>query len=104
MRHPLEVLAAEAAERAGAHFTRVVREGKPPEDIQEVVHPDETVYLPALLASQFGQSASHWRRVIDQQGVKVDGEAVSSYEMPRGDLERRVIQAGKRRFLRVRAP
>ena len=94
----------EAAERAEAHFTRVVREGKPPEDIQEVVHPEETVYLPALLASRFGQSASHWRRVIDQQGVKVDGEAVSSYEMPRGDLERRVIQAGKRQFLRVRAP
>jgi tyrosyl-tRNA synthetase len=94
----------EAAERAEEHFTRVVREGKPPEEIQEVAHPDETVYLPALLASLFGQSTSHWRRMIDQQGVKVDGQAVSSYEMARSELEGLVIQAGKRQFLRVRAP
>jgi tyrosyl-tRNA synthetase len=94
----------EAARLAEEHFTRVVREGKPPDEIQEVAHPDETVYFPALLAGLFGQSASHWRRVIDQQGVKVDGEAVTSYEMPRSALEGLIIQAGKRQFLRVRAP
>jgi tyrosyl-tRNA synthetase len=93
----------EAAERAEAHFTRVVREGKPPDDVQEVDHPEETVYFPALLAKLFGQSASHWRRVIDQQGVKVDGRPVGSYEMARSELEGAVIQAGKRQFLRIRA-
>jgi tyrosyl-tRNA synthetase len=93
----------EAVRRAEEHFTRVVREGRPPDEIQEVAHPEETVYFPALLASRFGQSASHWRRVIDQRGVKLDGQAVTSYEMARSDVEGAVIQAGKRQFLRIRA-
>jgi tyrosyl-tRNA synthetase len=93
----------ESARLAEEHFTRVVREGKPPDEIQEVAHPDETVYFPALLAGLFGQSASHWRRVIDQQGVKVDGRPVTSYEMARSELEGAVVQAGKRQFLRIRA-
>jgi tyrosyl-tRNA synthetase len=93
----------EAARLAEEHFTRVVREGKPPDEIQEVAHPDETVYFPALLAGLFGQSASHWRRVIDQQGVKVDGRPVTSYEMARSEVEGAVVQAGKRQFLRIRA-
>jgi tyrosyl-tRNA synthetase len=93
----------EAARLAEEHFTRVVREGKPPDEIQEVAHPDETVYFPALLAGLFGQSASHWRRVIDQHGVKVDGRPVTSYEMARSEVEGAVVQAGKRQFLRIRA-
>jgi tyrosyl-tRNA synthetase len=93
----------EAANRAEEHFTRVVREGRPPDEIQEVEHPDETVYFPSLLAALFGQSASHWRRVIDQQGVKVDGRPVTSYEMARSEVEGAVVQAGKRQFLRIRA-
>jgi tyrosyl-tRNA synthetase len=93
----------EAASRAEDHFTRVVREGKPPEEILEIAHPGETVYFPALLAEFIGQSASHWRRVIDQQGVKVDGRPVTSYEMARSEIEGAVVQAGKRQFLRIRA-
>lgn len=92
----------EAARRADEHFTRVVREGKAPDEIQEIEHPDETVYFPSLLATAFGQSASHWRRVIDQEGVKVNGQPVSSYEMARSEVEGAVIQAGKRQFLRIR--
>jgi tyrosyl-tRNA synthetase len=93
----------EAAKRAEEHFTRVVREGRAPDEIQEVEHDAETVYFPSLLSTLFGQSASHWRRVIDQQGVKVDGQPVTSYEVSRSEVEGAVIQAGKRQFLRIRA-
>src|ERR1043166_5397456 len=51
---------------AEEHFTRVVREGQAPEEVPEVEHSEPTVHLPALLAQTFGQSTSHWRRVIDQ--------------------------------------
>jgi tyrosyl-tRNA synthetase len=91
----------EAAQAAENHFTRVVREGQAPDEVEEVVHPDDPVYFPGLLSSRFGQSASHWRRVIDQGGVKVDGEPLAGYELPRAEVENRLIQAGKRQFLRV---
>jgi tyrosyl-tRNA synthetase len=91
----------EAARLAEEHFTRVVREGQPPDTVDEVVHADDPVYFPGLLATRFGQSASHWRRVIDQGGVKLDGAPLSSYELPRADVENRLIQAGKRQFLRL---
>ena len=91
----------EAAQKAEDHFTRVVREGQAPDDVDEVVHPDDPVYFPGLLSSRFGQSASHWRRVIDQGGVKLDGEPLAGYELPRAEVENRLIQAGKRQFLRL---
>jgi tyrosyl-tRNA synthetase len=93
----------EAARAAEEHFTRVVREGQVPEDVVEYAHPEETVYLPQFLAGVFGESSSHWRRVIDQGGVRVDGEALRSYEIPREAVEGRVMQAGKRRFVRLTA-
>src|SRR5690242_21374656 len=41
----------EAAEKAEAHFTRVVREGEPPDDVPESPLPDDDpVHLPKLLA------------------------------------------------------
>lgn len=93
---------AEAAERAEAHFTRVVREGQAPEDVLEIEHPQAVVYLPQVLADAFGESSSHWRRVIDQQGVKADGTVLTAYELPMDELAGKTIQAGKRRFMRIR--
>jgi tyrosyl-tRNA synthetase len=93
----------EAAKEAEGHFTRVVREGSAPDEITEWEHPDETVHFPAFLANALGQSSSHWRRVIDQGGVKVDGTPIQSYDVPRDEVAGAVIQAGKRQFLRIRA-
>jgi len=62
-----------------------------------------SVYLPQLLSDQFGQSNSHWRRVIEQGGVRIDGEPVRELELPAERLAGSVIQAGKRQFLKVSA-
>ena len=89
-----------AATAAEEHFTRVVREGKAPDDVPEVTWTYEP-YLPALLVETFGRSASHWRRQIDQGGVRLNGEPVASYEVPPGALDGALLQAGKRQFVRV---
>jgi tyrosyl-tRNA synthetase len=91
----------DAARKAEEHFTRVVREGAAPDEVDEVVHAGDPVYFPGLLSSRFGQSSSHWRRVIDQGGVKLDGAPLEGYELPRSQVENRLIQAGKRQFLRL---
>jgi tyrosyl-tRNA synthetase len=93
----------EAVQPAEEHFTRVVREGQAPDEIPEVEHSEAVVHLPAVLAENFGQSTSHWRRVIDQGGVKADGRVLSSYDVDTASIAGEVIQAGKRQFLRIRA-
>jgi tyrosyl-tRNA synthetase len=93
----------EAAAAAEGHFTRVVREGHAPKDVPEVEHAEPVVHLPALLSQTFGESTSHWRRVIDQGGVKANGNAITSYDVETAAIAGVVIQAGKRQFLRIRA-
>jgi tyrosyl-tRNA synthetase len=91
-----------AAGAAEEHFTRVVREGRAPEDVPEHALPDgDPVHLPALLASAFGLSTSEARRLIAQGGVKVDGAVVSELDAPRAKLAGTIVQAGKRRFARL---
>ncbi|HLY94264.1 MAG TPA: tyrosine--tRNA ligase [Gaiellaceae bacterium] len=92
---------AEAAVRAEEHFTRVVREGKAPDEVPEVTWKYDPNF-PALLVEAFGRSASHWRRQIDQGGVKVNGAPVTSYELSADALDGALVQAGKRQFVRVR--
>jgi tyrosyl-tRNA synthetase len=96
---------AEAAARAEAHFTRVVREGQPPDEVPELPLPDgDPVHLPALLVDHLGvASTSEARRLIGQGGVKLDSEVLTELDVPRGRLDGALLQAGKRRFLRLRA-
>ena len=61
----------------------------------------DPVHLPAFPAATLGESTSHWRRTIDQGGVKLDGEVLVGYDHPRAELDGHVLQAGKRRFLRL---
>jgi tyrosyl-tRNA synthetase len=92
----------DAALEAEEHFTRVVRRHEAPEDVLEHALPaGEPVHLPALLAEAFGLSTSEARRLIAQGGVKLDGDAVSELDLPRARLAGAVLQAGKRRFVRL---
>jgi tyrosyl-tRNA synthetase len=95
----------EAADAAEAHFTRVVRHGEAPEEVGEVALPaGDLVHLPALLVAALGiGSTSEARRLIGQGGVKLDGEAVAELDLPRAELDGKLLQAGKRRFARLRA-
>jgi tyrosyl-tRNA synthetase len=91
-----------AALEAEEHFTRVVRRGEAPEEVPERALPaGDPVHLPALLADAFGLSTSEARRLIAQGGVRLDGDAVSELDLPRARLAGAVLQAGKRRFVRL---
>jgi len=93
----------EAAQSAEEHFTRVVREGRAPEDVPEAPLPgDDPVHLPKLLADTgLAASTSDARRLIAQGAVKIDDEAVTELDVPRERLNHAVLQAGKRRFVRL---
>ena len=96
----------EAARQAEDHFTRVVREGQAPAHVPEVTLPgSDPVHLPALLVERLGVgSTSAARRLITQGGVKVNGEVVTDLDVPRERLVGALLQAGKRRFVRLTPP
>jgi tyrosyl-tRNA synthetase len=94
-----------AGERAEAHFDRVFVQREVPDEIEElaVEAGNGAVQLPALIGAGFGVSSSEARRLIKQGGVKLDGEVVAAdvLELPREALIGKVLQVGKRRFLRL---
>jgi tyrosyl-tRNA synthetase len=95
----------ETARAADEHFTRVVREGRAPEDVPEVPLPSgDPVHLPALLVELGIPSTSEARRLIAQGGVRVNGEAITDLDVPRATLEGALVQAGKRRYARLTVP
>ena len=86
------------------HFTRVVRRHEAPEEVPEatVSSANGSVYLPAALQQVFGNSGSHWRRQIDQGGVKLNGGTVTAYDVDAASVDGAIVQAGKRLFVRFR--
>ena len=74
-----------------------------PEDVPEASLPNEDpVHLPALLVDTgLVPSRSEARRLIEQGGLKVDGDVLTELDVPRERLNGAVLQAGKRRFLRL---
>jgi tyrosyl-tRNA synthetase len=95
---------ADAARVAEEHFTRVVRRHEAPEEVPEATFAvaNGVVYLPGTLQAVFGQTTSHWRRQIDQGGVRIDGEPAGAYEIDATRLDGALVQAGKRQFVRLR--
>jgi tyrosyl-tRNA synthetase len=94
---------AEAAKAAEAHFTRVVREGGAPDDVPELALPaGDPVHLPALLVDGLGiASTSEARRLIQQGGVKLNGEPAPGVDVSRESLSGALLQVGKRKFARL---
>ena len=59
-----------------------------------------SVHLPQLMAGAFEISSSEARRLLEQGGVKLDGEPLGAtpLDLDSAELEGRVLQVGKRRF------
>jgi tyrosyl-tRNA synthetase len=90
---------ANAAEQA---FDQVFKLGGIPDDVETFSLPEEDpVTVPGLIRDAFGLSGSEARRLLTQGAVKVDGEVLETQEAQRADLVGRVLQVGKRRFVRL---
>jgi len=101
----------DAAREAEDHFNRLFVRHEAPEQVEEVQldaylgDGGGTVHLPRLMAGAFDISSSEARRLLEQGGVKLDGEPIppGTLDMGPADLDGRVLQVGKRRFRRMRA-
>ena len=99
----------EPAREAEAHFDTVHVAHEVPADIPEISLQDaEAVsngeaHLPALIAGAFEISTSEARRLLTQGAVRLEGEALDGarLDLPAGELSGKVLQVGKRRFVRL---
>jgi tyrosyl-tRNA synthetase len=96
-----------AGERAEAEFDRVHKQGEAPDEIPSKAIPAEVVvdgrvYLPKLLAELgLAESANRARGLLEQGGVRIDGERQVELDAPVERLRGSVLQVGRRRFVRL---
>jgi tyrosyl-tRNA synthetase len=104
-RRLVDRFAGEGAGRAAEErFDQLHVRGELPDEIPTVsIDGDGDVHLPHLLSREFDLSASEARRLIGQGGVRIDGEVLDpeKLDLPAGELAGKVLQVGKRRFVRI---
>jgi tyrosyl-tRNA synthetase len=93
-----------AAVKALADFEARFKQGQVPEEIEEYTIPTDgepILFCQLLKKAKLTASTSEALRMIDQGGVKLDGEKVidKALKLPKGGPY--VIQVGKRKFARV---
>ena len=92
----------DVAQEAQDHFVRTVQKKETPEEIELKKLP-ESIYNIAELLFLVGLAPSKGeaRRLIEQGGVKLDGQNLADSKQEVDISEQRLIQKGKRSFLKV---
>lgn len=91
---------AAEAEAAQEHFVKMFQQKEIPDEMPEYELQSGQSVVDVILAAKMAESRSKARSLIDQKGVRLDGEILE-----RGDADfphPGVLQVGKRRFLRVK--
>jgi tyrosyl-tRNA synthetase len=94
----------EDAERAEAEFNRIFKQKEAPTDIETRQVTAAKLKLPRLLVDEnLAPSMAEARRLIEQGGVRLNGEKCTrvDYEVDLESGGKIVIQVGKRRFLEL---
>lgn len=88
----------EAAEAAAEEFDKVHKNKELPEEIEELSLAGKTI-LEILVEAELAKSNSDGKRLLEQGGVKANGEVVNDAEQKiEADT---VLQVGKRRFVKI---
>ncbi len=87
-----------AAEAAAANFDRVHKNKELPENITEYKLAGEQI-VKLLTASNLAKSSSEAKRLIDQGGVRIDGEVCK--EHTKAVQKGSIVQVGKRHFAKI---
>jgi len=89
------------AQQAAEHFRTVFQERDLPPDMPTHLVRDPVNVVDLLLAGGLAKSKGEARRLIEQGGVRLNGEKVASFEQMVEVEQEAVLQVGKRKFLRL---
>jgi len=90
-----------AAAEAEEQFKRVFQERELPQDMPEFALAAPTDIVNLLVQAKLAPSKSEARRLVEQNGVKLDGQTVEGIEAVVETSAPRVLQVGKRKFVRL---
>jgi tyrosyl-tRNA synthetase len=90
-----------AAQEAEEHFRTVFQEGELPPDMPTHVLEGPANIVDLLSATELASSKGEARRLIQQGGVRLNGEKVDSIDQVVEVKQEAVLQVGKRKFLRL---
>jgi len=90
----------QAALEAEVQFKRVFQEREAPQDMPDYILQSGQTLLEVLVSAKLVASKSEGRRLVEQKGVRLDGEVLPDAQavFPHGG----VLQVGKRKFVRVK--
>jgi tyrosyl-tRNA synthetase len=91
----------EAAAAAEERFKQVFQKGEMPAEMPEFAFKGSLNIINAMVDADLAPTKSEARRLIQQNGVKIDGETVASIELELNAGFAAVLQVGKRRFARI---
>ncbi len=93
----------DAAAKAEGHFKTVFQQRELPPDMPEHVLSSPTNIVDLMSAAGMVSSKREARRLIQQSGVKLDGEVVDSADTVVEPGQATVLQVGRRRFVQLTA-
>ncbi|RIK42861.1 MAG: tyrosine--tRNA ligase [Chloroflexi bacterium] len=96
-----ELHGIQAANEARAEFERVFRARELPSDMPEHTFGQPATITAVLLTTGLASSNNEARRLIEQGGVRLDGQRVLSPDQLVTVTQPTVLQAGRRRFVRL---
>jgi tyrosyl-tRNA synthetase len=92
------------AQKSEQEFENVFKENKIPEDILEVKMSEKSLnILDLLVRAKITETKSEARRLVEQKGVKIDGQIEDSWQKEIEIKDGMIIQAGKRRFAKIQS-
>lgn len=96
---------AASADAAEAEFVRMFRQGALPSEIPEIALAgalqEAKTIVDALIAAGLAKSRSEARRLVQQGGVRLDGERITDTNAPYAAAPGQIFQVGKRKFGKV---
>lgn len=91
----------EAVGPAEEHFKRVFQQRELPPEMPEYRLERATTVLDVMVAAGLVSSRSEGRRLIQQGGVRLNGEVVQQLDVMITPNREQVLQVGRRRFVRI---
>lgn len=100
-----ELHSKDAAEKAAKHFVSRVQEKEKPEEMEDVsIKNENQTIVDVVIAAGFAASKTEARRLVEQGGVKVNGEKISDPAVLFDNLLKdgqAVLQVGPRKFAKI---
>jgi tyrosyl-tRNA synthetase len=94
----------EVAEKAEQHFISVFQKGSIPEEIPVIEWQGDMkmLIIDLLVTLQLFSSKSEARRMIENRGVKINGNTVEDTKLELNIIDGLIVQVGKRKFVKIK--